>query len=93
MVDAGIEQQQRSLAQVVQKERRKHERKPRQADRMAAEMSHVRVQRLAAGDDEEHGAKHRESGQAVVAKKTVGMARIERPQHCRRAHDPHDPQR
>ena len=56
-------------------------------------MSHVRVQRLSAGDDEEHGAKHREPGQAVVAKEAVGMPRIESPQHRRRPHDPHDPQR
>ncbi len=67
---AGIEQQQRALAQVVQHQRRKHQRKPRDADRLLAEVPHVRVQRLAAGDDEEHRAEHGEAGEAVGVRRT-----------------------
>ena len=93
MLDARIEQQQRALAEVVQDQRRQHEREPGEADRMLAEMTHVRVQRFAAGDDEEDGAEHREPGEAVVAEEAERVPRIEGAEHRRRAHDPHDAQR
>ena len=46
---SGSSQQQRALAEVVERERRQHEGEPRQADRPRAEVAHVGVQRLGAG--------------------------------------------
>ena len=91
MIDAGIEQQQRALAEIVQDQRREHQRKPRQADRLLAEVSHVGVQRFPAGDDEEHGAEHGEAGEAVGGKERDGVTRIERAEDRRQAHDPATP--
>ena len=64
---AGFVQQQRALAEVVQQQRRQHQREPREADRPLAEVPHVGVQRLAAGDDEEDRAEHGEAVPAVLA--------------------------
>ena len=76
-------QQQRALAEVVQEQRRQHEREPGEADRPLAEVPHVRVQRFAAGDDEEHGAEHREAVPAVLAEERDGVARDRRREHDR----------
>ena len=77
MLDVGFEQQQRALPEVVQHQRRQHQREPRQPDRMLAEVPHVGVERFAAGDDEEHGAEHRKSGEAVGDEEGDGVPRIE----------------
>ena len=47
---SGFEQQQRALAEVVEHQRRQHQPEPGQPDRPPAEVAHVGVQRLAAGD-------------------------------------------
>ena len=78
-----VAQQQRALAEVVQEQRGQHEREPGQPDRPLAEMAHVRVQRFAAGDDEEHGAEHGEAVPAVLAKERDGVSRIDRREHDR----------
>ena len=62
-----IGQQQRALAEVVEQQRRQHQREPGDADRPLAEVAHVGVQRLAAGDHQEHRAEHREAVPAVLA--------------------------
>ena len=64
---AGFDQQQRALAEVVQQQRRQHQREPGEADRPLAEVAHVGIERFAAGDDQEHGAEHREAVPAVLA--------------------------
>ena len=79
--------------EVVQDQRRQHQREPRQPDRMLAEVAHVRVERFAAGDDEEHGAEHGEAGEAVGDEERDRVPRIERAEHGRRAHDPDDAER
>ena len=53
-------QQQRALAEVVEHQRRPHQREPGDAHRLAAEVPHVGVQRLAAGERQEHRADDRE---------------------------------
>ena len=53
-----IGQQQGPLSEIVEKQARQHDCKPRQADRRPAEMPHVRVQRLAPGDGKESGAEN-----------------------------------
>ena len=80
---AGLRQQQRALAEVVQQQRRQHQREPGDADRPLAEVAHVGVERLAAGDDEEDRAEHGEAVPAVFAKNAHGVARIDRGQHDR----------
>ena len=67
---ARVAQQQRALAEVVEEQRRQHQREPGDADRPLAEVPHVRVERLAAGDDEEHGAEHGEAVPAVARGRT-----------------------
>ena len=57
-------QQQGALPEVVQHQPGKHHPEPRQTNRAGAEMAHVGIQRLAAGDDEEHRA---EDDEAVIA--------------------------
>ena len=47
-----VVQQERALAEVVEHERGHDEREPGDADRAAAEVAHVGVERLAAGDGE-----------------------------------------
>ncbi len=54
----------RRLPGVVEDQRRKHHRPPRQPDRPDAEMAHVGVKRLGAGDAEEHAAEHQEAGRS-----------------------------
>ena len=92
MIDAGIEQEQRALAEIVQDERREHERIPGKADRLLAEMSHVRIERFPTGHDEKHRAENREAGEAVRGKERDGVARVEGAEHGRQAHDPADAQ-
>ena len=87
---ARVEQDQRALAEVVQHQRRQHQPEPRQADRPPAEVAHVGVERLAAGDRQHDGAEHDESVPAVVEEEPDGVARVHGFEHHRRADDPHD---
>jgi hypothetical protein len=52
----GLAKEQRTLAEVIEQQRRQDNREPADADRGRAEMPHIGVQRLAAGDHEEDGA-------------------------------------
>ena len=62
--DGGrLGEQQGALAEVVEDQRRHHEAEPGEANRDAAEVAHVGVQRLAAGDGQ-HDRTEREEGQA-----------------------------
>ena len=98
---AGLLQQQRALSEVVQQQRRQHQGEPRQADGPLAEMSHVGVQRLAAGDDEEDRAEHGEAVPAVLAEEanacrgsiagsTTGMLHDPAEAEDRQHQEPHD---
>jgi hypothetical protein len=66
VIEPGARQEQRALAEVVEQEARQHDHVPGPADRAAAEVAHVGVQRLAAGDDQEHRAEQQEAVPAVV---------------------------
>ena len=70
--------QQRALAEVVQQQRRQHEREPGDPDRPLAEVPHVRVERLAAGDDEEDRAEDGEAVPAVLAEERDRVTRVDR---------------
>ena len=41
-------------------------------------MAHIRIERLATGDDQEHGAEHRKTRKPVLGKERDGVTRIER---------------
>ena len=75
---ARILQQQRALAEVVQHQRGQHDHEPAAPDRRAAEVTHVGIQRLAAGHGEEDRREHDESGPAVVREELHRVQRIDR---------------
>ncbi len=88
MRGGGVLQQQRALPQVVQDQRRQHETEPGQADRFAAEVAHVGIERLAAGHGQHHRAEHDEAMGAVQPEEANPVPGIERLPHFRRMHDP-----
>ena len=57
----GVGEKQRSLAEIVEHQSRQDDGEPAEADRQAAEMAHIRIHRLGAGDGEEGGAEHGET--------------------------------
>ena len=63
---AGVVQDQRGLAEVVQRQRREDDEEPGAPDRRPAEVAHVGVQRLGAGDDQDDGAHRDERDERVV---------------------------
>ena len=77
----GVGEQQRALAEVVQQQRRQHQREPGDPNRPFPEVPHVRVQRLTTRDDEEHGAEHGKAVPAVRAKERDGVPRVDGRQH------------
>ena len=79
---------QRALAQIVERQRRQHDGKPRNLDRTAAEMPEIGIKSLGSGDGEKHGAKRKQSNDAVVQQEIDAVERIERPQHARIGGDP-----
>ena len=64
-----------ALAEVVEGEGGEDEAEPGGADRAAAEVAHVGVERLGAGDGEEDRAHHRQRAEAVVVEKADAMRR------------------
>ena len=58
---AGVGEKQRALAEIIEHQRGQDDGEPAEADRQAAEMAHIRIHRLAAGDGQEGGPEHRES--------------------------------
>ena len=50
----GIGEEQCALAEIVEQKAREHDGEPSGADRDAAEMAHVGIERLAARDGQEH---------------------------------------
>ena len=84
----GVEQQQRALAEVVEQQRRQHQREPGEADRPLAEVAHVGVERLAAGDDrttapsttkpcQPLSPKERDACRGLTAPRTTGALTIQ----------------
>ena len=62
----GVGDDHRALPEVVEQQSRKHDDEPGEADRAPAEMTHVGVQRFAAGHDQEHAAENQESEPPVA---------------------------
>ena len=63
---SGCADHQRALAEIVQHQAGQHEERPAQPDRVRAEMAHVGIQRLGAGDAQHHGAEHDERQHLVL---------------------------
>jgi len=71
-----VPEKQCALSKIIEYESREHHGKPGELDREAAEMAHVSVERLAAGDCEGDGAEHEEAGHRGGNKDADGMARV-----------------
>jgi hypothetical protein len=79
----GIGQHQRALAEIVDQQRRQHEIKPRGLDRLAPEMTQIRIERFTAGDREEYRAQRHHSDRPVRQQELDSIQRIDRGQHRR----------
>ena len=86
----GAAQQQRSLPEVVEQQRRKDHREPGGPDRPAPEVAHVRIERLASGDHQDHAAEHEQPAPAVAREERHPVQRVRRPQHGGVGRDLHD---
>ena len=75
--DRGAVEQQAGLAGVIQDQRREDKAEPGDADRFGADMTHVGVERLGAGDAQEDAAQQQEAGCAAFHQGVDGVSRIE----------------
>ena len=80
---AGSREDERALAEVAEHQRGHREREPRHADGAGAEVPHVRVQRLAAGDGKDDRAQDEEAGHSVRREEVDGVMRRERREDLR----------
>ena len=82
----------RALAEIVQHQGRQHQPEPRQPYGPAAEMTHVGVQRLAAGYDQEDSAQDQERVLGRAQEQRHGQPGIDGLEHLRVRTDGGDPQ-
>ena len=87
-----IGQHQRTLAEIIDQQRRQHEEEPPGLDRFAAEMTEIGIKRLAAGDREKHRAQRHQSDGAVRQQELDAVPGIDRRQHRRIVADVNDAQ-
>ena len=83
--------EQRTLAEIVEHQPGRGNAEPRDADRPLAEVTHVRVERLRAGDRKQHRTQHDERRGAVSRHEMQRVRRIDRLQNRRRLGDVPDP--
>ena len=76
----GVGEDQRALAEVVEGERGEDEEEPGAPDRGPAEVAHVRVERLRAGDREHHRAEGEERHETVLGEELDAVDGGQRPQ-------------
>ena len=74
----GMGQQHGALAEIVEGERRQDEAEPGGADRRAAEMAEIGIERLGPGHRQEHRAQRKQPGRAVVDQEAEAMDRVDR---------------
>ena len=79
----GLAQEQRALAEVVEHQRRQHEAEPGEADRGAAEVAHVGVERLRPSDRQHDRAQGDEGLPAGVREQAHRIASVECHKHAR----------
>ena len=80
---AWVFEQQRTLAEVVQHQRRQDEEIPAVADGLGAEVAHVGVQRLATGHRQHHRAEDEDAAPAVLGEETDAVQGIQCVEHFR----------
>ena len=93
MTAEGLLQHQRALAEVIADQRRQDEEQPGELDRLAAEMAHVGVERLRAGDRQEDEAEGDEAGRAIAEQEDQPGERVEGVEDARRVGDVDDAER
>ena len=84
----GLRDQQRALPEIVERQRRKYEAEPRDADRRLAEVPHVGIERFGAGERQQHRPKHDERRHAMLGQEAKSVEGIERAQDLRMHGDP-----
>ena len=82
-----VAQDLRRLAGIVQQQPRQHDAGPGEAHRAAAEMAHVGIQRLAAGQRQKHAAEHDEAAPAVMDQESRAVERADGGEHAGEAGD------
>ena len=76
-----IAQNERPLAEIIQHQRRPHQREPRYPHRLLAEVTHVRIQRFAAGHRQEHSTEDPERQARSANQQQQRKGRAHRNQH------------
>ena len=76
-----MRQHQRALPEIIDQQRRQHEAEPGALDRPPAEMAEIGIERLAAGDGQEHRAERDQADVAVGCDKAHRIGRIEGGEH------------
>ena len=71
------------MSKIIEHESGKHQGEPRKPDREAAEMTHISVERLTAGDGERDGPEHDEACRRSGDKDANGMRGVQRREHAR----------
>ena len=80
-------QHERCLSGVVQDQAWKHDRKPGEFDRPPAEMTHIGIERLGAGDTEKHRAQYQKAGRPMREQIRKTVDGIECGKHGRVLHN------
>jgi hypothetical protein len=83
----------RALTHIIEHQRRQHEPEPGEADRLAAEMAHVRIECLGTRNGEHHGAQRQKRLQRRQQEEIERIERIDRPENVRVLQDAHDTER
>jgi hypothetical protein len=89
----GIAEQESPLTEVVENERRQHQREPGEANRLSPEMAHVRVERLSPRHHQEHRSQNENPVSSVLPEELDGMEGVRRRQHSRVAGDGNEAER
>ena len=79
---ARVGEHQCALSEIVDQQSRKNEIEPCDLDRLAAEMSEIGIERLAAGDGKEDRAERDQAERAVFNEKPDRIIRVDRGQHA-----------
>ncbi len=82
-----VRQHQRALAEVVKHQPGHHQTDPGELNRLAAEMPHVGIQRLAAGEHQKHRAQQNERHTGFAHEQLRTVIRVDRQQHRGVLHD------
>ena len=79
---AGIGDDECALAEVVEQQAGHDQAEPGHADRLAAEMAHVGVERLGAGDGQHDRTEGPEDAQPLVGDEAIGVDGIDGVEHA-----------